>query len=108
MPEPDSLENVYGDQYSVLSEYLDVIIPMVYCGNYQKDTNWVKSTTKWFVENSKKAKVWTGLQAYNSDEDLTKLSFDRMKEDINTALSAGASGAILFRYGVSNNIDFNN
>ena len=40
-------------------------------------------------------------------EDLTKLSFDRMKEDINAALSAGASGVILFRYGVSNNIDFN-
>ena len=107
MPEPDSLENVYGDQYSALSEYLDVITPMVYCGNYKKDTNWVKSTTKWFVENSKKAKVWTGLQAYNSDEDLTKLSFERMKEDINAAVIAGASGVILFRYGVSNNIDFN-
>ncbi len=107
MPEPDSLENVYGDQYSILSEYLDVITPMVYCGNYRKDTNWVKSTTKWFVENSKKAKVWTGLQAYNNDEDLTKLSFDRMKEDINAALNAGASGVVLFRYGVSNNIDFN-
>lgn len=106
MPEPDNLENVYGDEYSVLSEYLDVIIPMVYCGNYNQDTKWVKATTKWFVENSNKAEVWTGLQAYKSDDDLTHLSSERMKKDINAALSGGASGVILFRYGVSDNINF--
>jgi hypothetical protein len=106
MPELNNLERTYGVEYDVISRYLDVIIPMVYTGNYNKDRNWIFSTTKAFVDNSKGAKIWTGLQAYLNDNDLTPLSISQMNGDIKAAVNAGASGTVIFRYGVSENIDF--
>lgn len=108
MPEMNNLERVYGVDYSLISRYLDVIIPMVYAGNYHKDRDWIKSTTKTFVDNSKGAKIWTGLQSYDNDNDLNHLSIGQMNGDINAALSGGACGAIIFRIGVCENIDFKN
>jgi transglutaminase-like putative cysteine protease len=107
MPETTSMERYYGQDYSTLSQYMDVVIPMVYKGNYGADASWITSTTKWYVDNSKGASVWTGLQTYKSDSDVTPLSLDTLNADITAAYNGGASGVVLFRYGVSNNVDFN-
>lgn len=47
--------------------------PMIYKGNYHKNTAWIGSTTKWIVEHSNTVIV-TGLQAYRSDSKPTPLS----------------------------------
>ena len=107
MPETSSMEKYYGQDYTVLSQYMDVIVPMVYKGNYGQDTSWITTTTKWYVDNSKGATVWTGLQTYNSDKDTTLLSVASLNKDITAAYNGGASGAILFRYGISNSVNFN-
>ena len=108
MPEPSYSIYYYGQDYSKLTKYLDLVIPMVYKGNYKSGTSWISSTTKWFVDNSKGAQVWVALQAYKSDDDVTKLPMSELNNDIKTTLNAGASGVLLFRYGLSNFPNFKN
>ena len=106
MPETTSSLHYYGQDYAVISQYMDVVLPMIYKGNYKKTTNWIASTTKWYVENSKGAKVWAGLQGYKSDDDTSKLPMTEITADVEVALKAGASGAVIFRWGVSNLVAF--
>lgn len=107
MPETSSSAKYYGQDYDALSKSLDVVIPMVYKGNYNKDSSWITSTTKWYVANSKGAEVWTGIQTYKSDKDTIQLSASDLSTDIKAAFSGGAAGVVLFRYGISNNVNFN-
>jgi hypothetical protein len=80
---------------------------MVYKGNYKKDSSWITTTSKWYVDNSKGADVWIGIQTYKSDADTTLLPTSELTTDINAAFSGGASGVVLFRYGISNSVNFN-
>ena len=107
MPEPNNLNSYYGQDYSVISQYMDVVIPMIYKGNYGKDTSWITNTAKWFIDNSKGAKVWVGLQGYNSDTNLKKLSTSEMKNDVQKSINAGADGAVIFRWSLTNLVNFN-
>lgn len=99
-----STEYYYGQDIEGLSKIVDVIIPMSYKGNYNGNTEWLKDITKYFTS---KATIWTGLQSYKSDDDTTLLSSSVLSNDIKTCLDNKAKGVILFRYGLSNNIDFN-
>ena len=92
----DNLIYKYGQDFTFISQYMDVVIPMIYKGNYNKDTSWISTTTKWFVDNSKGAKIWAGIQTYRSDDDLTILSEAELFNDARSAVSAGASGLVLF------------
>lgn len=58
------------------------------------------------MTNSKGAKVWAGLQSYKSDADATKLSYTALKTDANAALDGNGDGVILFRWGLSQILDF--
>lgn len=106
MPETTSSLYYYGQDYSAISKYMDVVLPMIYKGNYKKDTSWIASTTRWYVHNSNGAKVWSGLQGYKSDEDTSPLPAPEITGDIRTALKAGAAGAVIFRWGVTNLVPF--
>jgi len=107
MPETTSNIYYYGQDISALSTYMDVVIPMVYKGNYGKTTSWITSVTKWFVENSKGAQIWIGLQGYKSDSDVTKLSTTDITKDAQAAITAGATGSVIFRWGVTNLVNYN-
>lgn len=102
MPENDA-EYYYGQDFSELGKYLNFIIPMQYKGNYSAGTSWLASTTRDF---SSKATIWSGLQSYKSDDDTSLLSKEELKNDVRTCMSNGAKGVIIFRYGLSENIDF--
>ena len=106
MPEPSSLKYYYGQDIPTISKYLDVLLPMVYKGNYHAGTAWIKSVTNTLVKQSKKAKVWTGLQSYRSDANLNKIPAKELKDDANAAAAGGAYGIILFRFGLFNYINF--
>jgi len=106
MPETTSNAYYYGQDYSALSQYLDVVVPMIYKGNYGKTSAWIKTTAKWFVDNSKGAQVWAGITGYVSDKNVTKLSASALKTDAQAALNSKAAGVIIFRYGASNLLDF--
>ena len=100
MPETTANLHYYG-QDAALTQYLDVIVPMIYKGNYKKTTSWIEETTRWFVKNSKGAKVWAGLQGYKSDEDTSKLPLPEITADVEAALKAGADGTVIFRWGIT-------
>ena len=95
MPETDC-KYYYGQDIDALSKTVNCIIPMQYKGNYQSGESWLKSTTKFF---SGKAKIWSGLQSYKSDDDPTKLSAKEILSDAKTCLSSGAKGIVLLGYG---------
>lgn len=102
MPENET-KKYYGQDITALGKIVDAIIPMQYKGNYNAGTSWLASTTKNFTIQ---ATIWSGLQSYKSDDDTTLLSSEELNNDIKTCLDNGAKGAILFRYGLSNTIDF--
>ncbi len=107
MPEPNMMIYYYAQDIPTISKYLDVLIPMIYKGNYGKNTDWIRQTTQQFVSMSNGAQVWTGLQTYRSDSDITKLSYDELFADAQAALDGGARGVDMFRWGVTNFINFN-
>ena len=107
MPETTSNIKYYGQDLAAISTYMDVVIPMVYKGNYQKTSSWVSTVTKWFVDNSNGAAIWVGLQGYNSDSDTTKLTTTDITKDAQTALNTKSSGVVIFRWGITNFVDFN-
>ena len=107
MPEPDMMMYYYGQDIPTMSKYLDVILPMVYKGNYGQDRAWIKSVTKTFAKQSKGAQIWTGLQSYRSDNDVSKLSQSELIKDSKAAKAGGAKGVVLFRVGISHNFYFN-
>ena len=106
MPEPSGMKTYYGQDIPTMGKYLDAIVPMVYKGNYHAGTKWIKWVTQTFKKQSKKAKIWTGLQSYRSDASLAKIPSKELMGDARAAASGGANGIILFRYGLYNNINF--
>lgn len=106
MAEPLAMKHYYGQDIPTMSKYLDVIVPMVYKGNYHASSKWIKKTTKKFVKMSKGAKIWSGLQSYVSDSNLHKRSYKDLFNDAKNAKKGGASGIILFRWGMSKLINF--
>lgn len=107
MPDLKRLQNTYGVDYPVISRYFDVIVPMLYSGNFKKDRDWISQTTRQFISNSNGARIWTGLQSYVNDNDLSHLTMNQINADIRAAIDSKASGVVIFRFGVSEDIDFN-
>ena len=107
MPEPTSMKHYYAQDVKTMSKHLDVLVPMTYKGNYHASSKWIKKTTKKFVKMSKGAKIWSGLQSYKSDSNLHKLSYKALFKDAKAAKAGGASGVVIFRWGLSPLINFN-
>lgn len=106
MPEPNSMIRYYAQDIKTMGKYLDVIVPMAYKGNYHAGAKWIKYVTQTFKKQSKKAKIWTGLQAYRSDASVAKISAKELKSDARAAAQGGAQGIIMFRYGICRFVDF--
>jgi len=106
MPETSSNAYYYGQNIPQLGRYLDIITPMVYKGNYKTNSTWITSTTNWFVRNSGGAQIWTGLQTYRSDNDITILPSSELRTDSRAVLNGGADGIALFRWGLTTFLNF--
>ena len=106
MPEPSAMIYYYGQDVPTLSKYVDALLPMVYKGNYNQPTSWITSVTKKFVSQSNGAQIWTGLQAYHSDSYPKTLSHSLLLKDAKAAMKGGAKGVVLFRVGISCNLNF--
>lgn len=102
MPEPSKNVYYYGQDINTLGKHLDVIMPMVYKGNYHQNANWIKSVTSYFEAHSSKAKIVTGLQTYRSDSSLISLPTAELAQDVSYAYAGGAEGVALFKWGLVN------
>ena len=107
MPEPSSMKKYYAQDISTMSKHLDVLVPMIYKGNYHASSKWIKKITKQFVKKSNGAKIWVGLQTYKSDSNIKKLSYKALFKDAKNAKKGGAAGVVLFRWGLSALLNFN-
>ena len=108
MPEPSSNKYYYGQDVPEMTKYLDMIVPMVYKGNYGKGSTWIHDVTSALVKQSNGAIVLTGLQGYYSDSKVKSLPVSQLINDADYAGMGGASGVVIFRYTLFNMIDFNN
>ncbi len=99
MPETSVNAYYYGQDYTQLAQYLDVLIPMVYEGNYKADNAWITKTTSYIVNHSAGKPVWTGLMTYYSDNNIAALPATSLLADAQSALDGGASAYALFRFG---------
>jgi len=102
MPEKSVNAKYYGQDYAKLSQYLDFLVPMVYKGNYNQDTDWIGSTVKYIKDHAGGKPVIAGLQSYRSDSNVVPIPASELDNDIEAALDNGASGFVLFRYGLIN------
>ena len=102
MPESED-KKYYGQDIEELGKIVNALIPMQYKGNYQQGNDWLASTSKNF---SSKANIWSGLQSYRSDDNATPLPATELTTDAKTCLNNGAKGVMLFRYGLSPNVNF--
>ena len=107
MPEPDMMHYYYGQDIPTLSKYVDVILPMSYCGNYGQPTEWITSVTNTFTKQSFGAQIWAGLQGYESDSNAVPLSHSEVLDQARAAQAGGAAGSVIFRHGYSPNLNFN-
>ena len=107
MPETTENTKYYGQDLSFLSQHFDVIVPMIYKGNYKQNKDWIEKTTDYFVKNSKKAKIWVALQSYYSDSNVKKLPSKDILDDSIAVKSGKGHGVMLFRYGLSDFVNFN-
>lgn len=103
MPETEDDKYYYGQDIDALGKTVNAVLPMQYKGNYGTGSNWLASTSKYF---SKRCTLWSGLQAYKSDDDTTLLSGGEITGDIKTCINNGAKGVFLFRYGLSPKVNF--
>jgi hypothetical protein len=105
MPEINS-EHRYGQRPSEMAQWIDVLMPMIYRWDYygeNKDDQWVKELTSWFVSNAGEADVWVGIQTYSVNTDnkkTTDLKADEILAEYKLVKSAGADGVVLFRHGL--------
>ena len=107
MPETSENKKYYGQDMSFISNYFDIILPMVYKGNYKQNRNWIEKTTSYFVKNSKKSKIWVTLQSYKDDDHpSTLLSLDELTKDCKAVISGKGHGVAIFRYGLSHFVNF--
>ena len=105
-PAIEHLEDWFGCNYSSLTSNVDIVLPMLYIGSFNEDSTWIYECGKWFVENSKGAEVWIGLLGYINDNNPKPVPLAEINNEIKTALDTGATGAIVFRYTLSENINF--
>jgi len=102
MPEKGIAATYYGQDAPKLGKHLDILIPMVYKGNYKTSPSWIRSTTKWYKDNSGGAEVWGGLYGYYSDSNLNRLSVAELTTDCKAVLNGGGDGIAIFRWGITN------
>ena len=106
MPEDANNNYYYGQDYNLLSNYLDFLSPMIYVGNYNEPASWIGTTVKYIESQANGKPVVAILQTYGSDANPEPITVTQLDLDIITAVTNGSHGYELFRYGLVTS-DFN-
>lgn len=95
------LQNVYyyGQDYKALSNYLDFLVPMTYEENYNTNNTWITQMTRNIVNLTNGKPVYSGIMTYDGDDNANAVNSD-LSADVQSAKDGGASGYVLFRYGI--------
>ena len=107
MPEYDQLKDKYCTDYDIISENFDFVVPLTYFGNNNENDTFIIDTIECLADHSKGAKVWANVQTFDNATQ-TPISLNEMNGKIQNISEANPDGIFLFRYGLSEDIDFNN
>lgn len=107
MPEYDQLKDKYCTDYSVISKNFDFLVPLTYFDNNNDDDTFIKDSITCLREHSKGAKVWANVQTFDNSTQ-KPIPLDVMNAKIQEISKANPDGIFLFRYGLSEDMDFNN
>lgn len=125
MNETSSNAYYYGQNTRLMSPHIDIFMPMIYRYSYgssgptDKGASWIFNTTRWFVNEviaaGEDSEVWAGIMTYRpmaaNDTQIQNLSADQLETDCRIAIkndtgtATGATGIVLFRYGIVNYFD---
>ncbi|MCL2687490.1 MAG: putative glycoside hydrolase [Methanobrevibacter sp.] len=98
----------YGQDVWTLSQYVDVVIPMAYAGNYKildsdGRAEWIKNTATYFKGAAMWSNVCIGIQTYESDSNETPLPASQLQKESQAAFDGGADGVALFTWELMKN-----
>jgi len=98
MPEKEDSITYYGQDVGALCHHVDVVIPMVYAGNYNEGPQWIKETSKYYTEKASPTYVCIAIQDYNGDNDEQPLNISQLKINCQSALDGGADSIAIFNW----------
>ena len=99
MPPCEDTVKWYGQDYGQMAQYLDFLVPMIYRYSFNGDSNWIAKVTSIAVSRANGTPVVVGVQNYDPDLDYQLISSAQLENDIKSAISNGATGYVIFRYG---------
>jgi len=91
---------IYGENYNLLAQQVDAIVPMLYKGYFNLSDATMKSAAA-YMQKEAPGKLWIALQSYQSDNNPIPLTASSVLTQIND-VKANANGIASFRYGLSN------
>ncbi|MBO4671981.1 MAG: hypothetical protein J5640_09125 [Bacteroidales bacterium] len=107
MPEVNSTQ-YYGQNPSLMGKYIHILMPMIYRYSYHYTDASCKSVANWFADNSGGASMWSGIQTYTGgDNNVTPMSAEEIRKDIDIFMDTRGTGIVLFRYGLGTFPDVN-
>lgn len=90
-----------GDQkWSVIKDYCDYLMPILYLGDYKKSTSQLNQYMEYY-NTLYPGKIYPALETYINDANAAPKSNTILEEEINTCKTY-CNGLGLFRYGLSN------
>ena len=107
MAEYDQLKEKYCTDYSVISKHFDFVIPLTYFGNNNENDTFIQDSINSLRNHSQGAKIWANVQTFNNSTQ-TPIPLSEMNLKIQNISKANPDGIFFFRYGLSEDIDFNN
>ncbi|MEM3397420.1 MAG: pseudomurein-binding repeat-containing protein [Thermoplasmata archaeon] len=103
MPEMEVNAYNYGQNYTQMAQYLDVLLPMAYTHNYNQQPSWVSTVTQYVKQEAllgnPNCKVWTAIQSI--DDNGQYMTNTELQSCINSAISGGAEGVNFFKYPIT-------
>ena len=100
---PETIDNIYyyGQDTNALSQFAQVLIPLLYRSDYHAELDWYEPTANWYTDEvDGHAEVWPALLTYHSYEDDSALSEEEFMVEWDALKGAHFSGLCLYRYGL--------
>ena len=100
---PETIDNIYyyGQDTNALSQFAQVLIPLLYRNDYHAELDWYEPTANWYTDEvDGHAEVWPALLTYHSYEDDSALNEEEFMIEWDALKGAHFSGLCLYRYGL--------
>ena len=85
-----AIRSIIGQDFKLLSEWVDIFSPMAYHGLCGRDVKWVGEIAKYMIELTRK-RTWTAIQSYD-------ISAEKFGEALSQGAEYGSDGVLVFHW----------